>query len=347
MKRLLLIIFLLCFFSVLPAFAVKVTSLYQAELPVSSQAEDVKAKAVKAGLLQVLVKISGDPDITKNPLIHAALNKADYYIQEYSYSSTTTDSSHFLIQIHYNPADINRLLKKAGVAYWGENRPLILVWLAVASPQQGTIIIGNEAPGTIYASMKLQGKKYGLPLIFPMMDVADVSQVSPADITQMAVPVLQEAGKRYEADALLIGKFGKQDNLYQGQWQLVMGNNTWNFTGSGATLDAAIDTVMSNVSQTLAKYYRVKITNAPEAWVKLEVSNVTRRNDLNGLVQYLKQLTSVQQVRLSMVTGDVVELAVLIRGPLLAFQQNATIGQHLVLKEQNEADNKLSYEWTH
>jgi len=346
MKRL-LAVFILCVFPVMPALAVKIASLYQAELPVASQSEDTKSRAVKIGLLQVLIKISGDPDIGKNLIIRTSLNKADYYIQEYSYSAATTDSSHFMLQIRYNPTDINRLLKKAGIAYWGENRPLILVWLATVSPQKGTEIIGNEAPGGIYAAMTQQGKKYGLPLIFPMMDVADVSQVSPADITQMATSVLQDAGKRYAADALLVGRFGQQDNVYQGEWQLILGNNKWEFTSSGTTPEEAIGAVMSNISQTLAKYYKVQVSaTSPALWVKLEVSKIAQRNDLDSLIQYLKQLTAVQQVQLSTISDDVVELSVLIRGSSLSFQQNASIGQHLVLKAQDEAENKLFYEWT-
>ncbi len=145
---------------------------------------------------------------------------------------------------------------------------------------------------------------------------------------------------------MLIGKFTQQDNIYQGQWQLVLGSNTWDFTSSGTTPEEVINLTMSNISQTLAKYYRVKITNTPESWVKLEVSKVAQRKDLDNLVQYLKQLTSVQQVQLATVSDDMVELAVLIRGPVLAFQQNASIGQRLVLTSQDETNNKLFYEWT-
>src|SRR5437016_2913889 len=105
MKKLLLMcIICFCFNS---ALAVKVSSLYQAELPVSSQSQESRAEAVKEGFSQVLVKLTGDPQILKNPQIQDSLQKADYFVQEFGHSASTTSSSQYQIQIKYESDDVN------------------------------------------------------------------------------------------------------------------------------------------------------------------------------------------------------------------------------------------------
>lgn len=347
-KRLLtsVLLFFTCF-TFTSAFAVKVSSLYQAEIPVAAQTDDLKAQAVKEGFLHVLIKLSGDAQIGNNPTIKASMLRPDYYVHEFSYSQSTTDSSEYLLRIRYEPNDINRLLKKAGVAYWGEMRPLILIWLAVTKQDGTTEIIGNEMPDDIYKAVKHQSRKFGLPLIFPVMDVDDLSQVSPQDIETLALPALKEAAKRYAPDALLIGKMKANNNTYQGEWQLILGKEQWKWDVTEKSADAVVDSVMSLVSQTLAKHYIVKELDVPDLQLKLEVMNITQRNDLNELLKYLKQIPLVKQVQLLEVSSDVVELSILVRGSSAAFQKNASIGQRLSLKYQDPRDNKLIYVWVH
>ncbi|RDI39848.1 DUF2066 domain-containing protein [Aquicella lusitana] len=347
MKKSLLVFIFLTFLPAASAWAVKVASLYQAEIPVASQSQDERAQAMKEGLVQVLIKVSGNADIEKNAIIKSSLQRADYYVQEYSYALPSSTSSQYLLQVHFNTKDINQLLKRAGLAHWKESRPLTLVWLAVTDPQHSAMIIDYETPGDVLEDMKQQGKKYGLPLIFPMMDMSDVNRVTPADVSAMDVSTLKEAGKRYSPDALLIGNLEQSETGAKSQWQLVLGEDQWNWTITGKTSHDMIAELFNQISQTLAKRYVVKSANASQRWVKLEISNVNRRNDLSQLMQYLKQLTPVQQVQLSQVSGDRVELSVLITGSLSAFQQNASIGQRLILKEQDETDSKLIYEWLH
>ena len=347
LKKLFLAMMVLVSLCITPAFAVKVASLYQVEIPVASQAADARAQAIQDGFLRVLIKVSGDPHVDQNPDVRASLKSADYYVQEYSYLLPSTSSSEYILLIRYNKRDVNTLLKRSGVAYWGENRPLILVWLAVSNGQEPTEIVDNDTPNGVLNVMKQQGKKYGLPLIFPMMDVSDVNQVTPADVSAMTLPVLKEAGKRYSPDALLIGNLKQGDGGCESTWQLVLGGTQWNWKVTGKSPDEVVNNVLNLVSQTFVKRYVVKAANGTRSWFKLEVSNITERNDLVQLIQYLKQLSPVQQVQLSQVSGNMVELAVQVRGSLTTFQQNASIGQRMVLKSQDQTNNKLIYEWTH
>jgi hypothetical protein len=258
MKKLMLMVIFWVVFLALPAFAVKVTHLYHADLPVSSQSDDERALAVQQGFSQLLIKLTGNPDIEKNPTIKAAIKRADYYVQEFSYSAPTTNSSTYFIHLVFEPHDVNRLLRKAGITFWGERRPLILVWLVANNSSHVPEIISNETPGSILDAMKNQGDKFGLPLIFPLMDMVDMEQVSPEEVDAGMLPVLRQAGKRYSPNAYLIGKIETKADGCDSQWQLIINKNQWAWSISNSTPDAVIADVFYQTSQTLSKYFEVK-----------------------------------------------------------------------------------------
>jgi hypothetical protein len=340
-----LFIFLLGLMPLSTVYAVKMSSLYQAELPVTSQSYEDRQQAVTDGFLQVLIKLSGNPDIAKNPAIKPNLTRADYYVQDFSYSAPTTDSSQYIIRVRYNIDDVNRLLKKTSVAYWGENRPLVIVWLAVATSPEAPAIVDSESSGDLLDKMKMESKKLGLPLIFPVMDVADMDQVTVDDVNLAKLPVIKAASKRYEPGAYLIGNVQQVHGEFQSQWQLILNDKKWTWSLNDKKMNNIVITVLDSVNQTLAKNTVVKPLDTDETWLKLEVVNVTERVDLAHLTQFIEQLTPVQQVELSEVEGAVVQLAVKVRGSLSAFQKNVLTGQHLVFKSQDNASNKLVYEW--
>lgn len=345
MNKLILAIFLTIFAS--SSFAITMTNLYQAQIPVAAQTDDLKEQAIKAGLLQVLIKLSGDAAIGDNPLIKPNLYKADYYVQEFNYSAGDAQASQYLLTIHYEKNDVNRLLHKSGIAFWGDVRPLILVWLAVANQHQAIRIISNENPGTVFNAMQFESRRYGLPLIFPVMDVADVSQISSTDITSHAIPALKEAGKRYAPDGLLVGTLTQTAKGYDSDWQLLIGNDKWDWHLSDTKRTALIAILMKQMSQVLAQHYVVKEISIPLQWLKIEVMNITQRTDLVQLMQYLKSLSLVKQIKLSQVSSDVVDLAVLVRGSSNAFIENTNAEKRLTLKFQDRADNRLVFVWVH
>lgn len=232
-------------------FAVRMARLYQVEMPVVSQLSDVKEQAVKDGFLQVLIRLSGDPQVDKNPVIHEGLKKAEYYVHDYNYALETPNASEYLLRIRYEPTDVNRLLKQAKIVSWGERRPLILVWLVLKDKHNHVEIISNEAPSTIYKNMSQEGKKYGLPLIFPVMDVNEMNQVSPQDVMSFSYNTLNMAAKRYSPDALLMGDVVEYSDGAQSNWRFIMRNTQWDWQVNGRTTKALVVGVMNQLKEAL------------------------------------------------------------------------------------------------
>jgi uncharacterized protein len=327
------------------AFAVKVSSLYEADILVPAQTDDLKAQAIQDGLLQVLMKLSCKADIEQNPLIQEGLTRANYYVQDLRYLPSSTSSFQYRLRIRYDASDVQRLLRNSGVLYWEETRPLILVWLAVTTPQNETEIISDEIPDNIFPMMKAISKKYALPLIFPVMDVSDVDQVSSSDIISMSIPLLKDAGKRYAADALLIGHIVENTTGFASNWALILKDTQWKWVIADKSKEVIMVSTLNRVSELLAKNHVAKKEIRPRKWMTLEISLIADHEHLVKLLQYLKQLHSLNQVQLSRYSGDVADVLVLIKSSLQEFKDEVAKSKYLAFKYQTMNESQLGYVW--
>lgn len=335
----------------LTASAVKVTNLYTAEIPVSSQAEGLRQQGEKQGLLQVLVKLTGDTKIDGRAVVKHAMKEAGNYVQEFSFHPSRQLNYPFTLSLRYDPNTVNTLLKQARITPWGEDRPLLLVWLADTTHDQGTELISAGRPDSKMArALLLQSQIFGLPLIFPQLDLTDTSQVTVDDVTHATLPVLKEVSKRYSAaKVLLIGKVRPTDGGFYSDWHLVVDEQDWHWTATDKTEGDIATGILKQTMETLSRYYGITedINAGPPKWIKLQVDNITARAQLTQLTESLKQLHAVQQVQLAQVAGDSVELAVQVRGSLEALQQNIAMAEGLQFKSRDSDNNTLVYEWVH
>lgn len=346
MKRLLLIV-LLSIFPALPVYAVKMSSLYKIELQVPTQLEDTREAAVKNGLVQVLTRLSGNAAIGDNPVVKKSLKRASYYLQQYSYSLASTNASEYTLQMAFDPDDVSRLLKEANVNAWGDRRPLLLVFVALNTADDGTEIISNENPGNLLPIIKSASQEFGLPMILPEMDVAELNALDVKDVLTMNMPMLKEAAKRYVTDGIMVGNVTETSQGVTSSWKLSLSEQQWSWIINAPTLNEAIDNLMNQVRQTLAQNAVIKTVNVPEIWLKLQVRDISERAELMQLMQYLQQMPLVKQVNLNQVAGDMVEVVVEVKGTIETFQKVAQAGKRLTLVNQNPEENTLIFEWVH
>lgn len=245
---------ILIFFSGVPAFAAQLTNMYQVEMPLASQTEDLKEQAIEDGFLQLLIRLSGNPNIDLNPVIKENLKRADYYVQDFSYSTVTTSSSEYTLQIRYDINDTNRLLKKAKVGIWSINdRPITLIWLAITNRNNQTIIINNTAPGNAYDLLTKTSNQLGLPVIFPILDIDELNLVSSNDVKAMVLSILKDASQRYSPDAILIGSLDETPATWESQWELLTNHTQWQWRISDRSSDNLLKTALRQAVASLSK----------------------------------------------------------------------------------------------
>jgi hypothetical protein len=329
------------------ASAVRVHSIYQDEVSVASQSNKDKLRAAQDALGDVFIKVSGNSHVLdNNPNLKANLSRADKFVQAYSYSSPpdAPAATPYVLLVQFAPEAINRLLKEAGTPAWGQNRPLILVWLALQTTDHPLDIIDSSTD--IQKQLRQSAKQRGLPMIFPMMDVTDLSLVSVADVTKPTMTNLQQASQRYESNAILVGSVKQTNNDFKSHWELILGSDSWNWDVIGKSLPEVFSGVVDNAADALATHYGLLNSSDVISELTLNISGVKEHNDLLTLMKALQHLNPVLEVQLRSVSGDAISFNVSIHGSREAFIQAASINKKLIpVTPANLADGSLDYKW--
>lgn len=336
--RSLIVLFSMLFFAHANAM-VTMNALYEAELSVPAQSHDVRERAVKEAFKEVMTKLTGNPAILEQDVIKENLRRANYFVKEYHYSTTSPDAYNYSLHVSFQKDEIDQLVKQANIPFWDSKRPVILVWLIV-NRHTGTEILSSEMQSPFIRAMLKQSKKLGLPIVLPMMDVPDLTTISSEDIEEMNQEKLFQAAKRYGADGILIGNIERTRFNYQSRWQLVLGGKDWGWKiDKNNEYELGAD-IINKIGQALTKQLY------DEQALTLIIDQVNRPGDLINVMKYLRQLPDVKESQVSKVTNDTVELQVTVKTQE-AFRMAIDSGRRLSFKSEDPETNRYYYELRH
>lgn len=326
------------------AFAVRVATLYEAKVPVASQAIVERNQAIPKALANVLIKLSGSTLVLDNPTVKSQLNLANQWVQEFSY--TTAPNGGYWLRVQFDENRVNQFLRDASMPIWGQNRPLITAWIELTAPNHEAEILSNDSNPELTQFVKQAAEQRGLAMMLPMMDVAEMSQVSTQDIETMAVPALVNASKRYGNEAILIGKITRDENGFTSQWKLVLDTNQWDWNFQGKTRDEVITAAVNNVANTFGQRFAIAESHAVQSELTIEIKGIAGQGDFVRLIRYLNHLTPVAKVEVTRIAGEEVWLTLSLRGTQHAFSQAILPGKKLTLVGA-ETETTPVYQWNH
>jgi hypothetical protein len=338
MNRILLFLVMLIF--TLPAYAVRVNSIYQADVLVSSQ-NAPKEQVIQQGFEKVLIKVSGKTNVLDNPALKSQLKKAATLVQEYGYS---TINSQTFFTVKFDSDGVNQMLRDTGVPIWGLNRPLITVWAENETPTQNPEVISNDSSDDIKMLLQEASHDRGIPVLFPMMDLSEINQVSVNDVKTFTIPNLVNAAKRYDGDAILVMRVFPETNGFSAQARLVLGSDSWDWKISGKNKSELMHGIMDNVADTLSTRYSTVVTNSVQTELMLKITGITQQSDLADVLQYIQRINSVGDVEPSQIAGSEVTLKISMRGTRQALVQAIALDKKLTPVSDGVT---LVYQWNH
>ncbi len=307
---------LLC--TALVAKADTLKTLYQANVPVTSHASKEHNAAVQDAFKTVLIKVSGNDAIATLPAIRNQFSRAASFVQQYSYhqqaAAAEGEKPKLFLQVNFDRVAVNRLLRKAGQALWGENRPLIAVWLAMKDPN-GPVLIGSDSNSQLPLDFKHEAQQRGLPIVFPLLDLSDMSSVSLDDVWNFSSQNLLDASKRYNSEAVLAGRLVQTPiGSWQGNWVLLYGYEHMGWQTSGKTPEDNIHSIVDDVADALSARYAVLESSGGDGPVYLTVSGIHNFKDYAKVLGHLEKLSPVSRVDIKEVSPEQIEFALQLAG---------------------------------
>lgn len=324
----------LCVFSV-NSYAVKVSDLYRVSVAVADQSDESRQQGIQWAFQQLLIKVSGSDDILQNPLLITASADAERYLQGFSYQKDTLDDQVYL-QAWFSKALVVPLLTRAEAPIWGENRPLILNWLAVSTPLDDgrgneRVLISENDPQWHGRLSRIFSER-GLPILWPTADLEDSTALSIEQLWWLIPESIKQASLRYQADAVLAGRLNQSpDGVWQYEGVLFRDDNSLPLLVSGETPQAALVAATAQVSQYFAQRFAIKPSSTDRrAGIRVVINKVTDFAAYSQVLGYLNAITGVRNVEVAQIDRDNLQLYLSLEGDWAKVQRIIRLDNKLV-----------------
>jgi len=309
-----------------------VNDLYLAEVPVASQDREEREEAVRAGLSQVLVRVTGSNQVLTSPAIETALTQPTRYVQRFRYQKQeVAGQTQLRLWVRFDESVITRLLHDNQMPVWGRTRPATLVWLVVDDRRTRTLISNDSKADQARGIIEEQARLRGLPLRLPLYDLADRTNLSVTDVWGNFEEAILQASSRYQTEAVLVGRvYRASANSWSGRWTLYSEGRQQNWQTSGESLEVALLPGISQTTEILAQRYAQVESVLTSDQLRVKVQGVNGLPDYQRVVRYLDSLDAITQVQPQTVSEDGVVFLLTSRRGRLGVSQAIALGHTLV-----------------
>jgi hypothetical protein len=334
-----------------PSYALPVQGLYQEEIAVTNQGEQERRRAYTEAFARVITKVTGERRWLQHPEVAAAIRGADRYVAEVSFrSSGVVGQQGGLLDVRFDRPMIDSLLNQGNIPVWDNNRASILLWLTVQDTDGRRVMLGSSAEHTLLDQVRQFADERAVPVLIPILDLEDHRLVTPAQAWALDTEALGRAADRYAADSVLAGRvLVTPAGELVGFWQLVFRDDVQIFDHIGM-LDTYMDLPLDRASTRLASHFGLVPSEFErEDQVSIRVDGVSDLESHTQLIRYLEGLSVVQQVQVSALRPEGLDLNLRLLGSQQIFVDFVSLGRDLQpvnLQPGQAASDQLHYRWT-
>ena len=316
--------------------AAEVQNIYQADVLVNGQDRKERHRAIRSGLVTVLIKATGNSEVALSPGIPELLSRSLSLLQQYRYRSELRPDpeggepiEQELIWLSYDAGAIDRALRDIGLAVWPKTRPNTLIWLAVEENRKRRLY--SEQDLLLTNIIEREASRRSIPLSMPLMDLEDRARLDVADVWANFQDSIISASNRYAPEGILVGRIQNNTEQWQGRWSYYKDGRAWDWqlNGSleeviGAGIDGSADVLASSIIQTTP--------TREQGALRVLVKNINSVDDYARSDAYLRSLDAVLDVQASQVNQDRVLFNLVLRGNSDALERAVKLSDRRILR---------------
>ncbi|MCR9276882.1 MAG: DUF2066 domain-containing protein [Pseudomonadaceae bacterium] len=294
-----------------PMHGAQVSGLYDVRVGVDSQNPELRDQAASDGLLELLTRLTGLTSVPRNEAVTAALRSPERYYNRFGYEEGD-DAHPTYLSITFDSAAVTGLIRSARLPLWGSNRPTAVVWIALREGGQRSLVgsdSDDESSAELIRALRRAAERRGLPITFPLLDLTDVAQVSPAVVWGRLADVVVPASERYDADVVVMGRVERAAGGYTGSWRWRLGNEEGSARSTSRDVQTTANVLIDDLANTLAG--RFAVLGRSLRVVRADISGVNSAGDYGRLMRYLTSHQAFERVALQKMvpTGATIALA--------------------------------------
>ena len=324
----------------LTSLAAVVSKMYEVSLPVVSQEVDIRRAAFEQAFIQVLVRVSGSSLASTS----IDLRSAAKFVQKYRYlaldASQAVENNNLpgmpvakhTLWIKFNEGSIKKLLRENALPIWGQQRPSVLMWIAVRDGKN-RYILRQQDQSIIKDALVKEAERRGLPVIWPRFDKRDQAIVSFPDVWGSFWDPVVRASKHYPVDAVMIGRMNWKAGSWQVDWSLMLDGKTESWKLKALDLQLLMASGVDVATDQIASRFSVLEDVTNEGEIIVQVNGVQQLHSYAGTARYLRSLAPVKNVFATEVAADFVRFHVDVTGNKDDLRRIIALGKTLMPDE--------------
>jgi hypothetical protein len=330
--RALLICCLLC--AATTAGAVNVEDLYRVSVAVAGEDAVQRQSAVQEAFGKVLVKVTGSRQVVSRKSLRSDFDDPSRYVQQYRYrtlsAQTPESAANRLLEVAFDADELERLLQRRGLPLWGANRPGILVWLGLDEPGRKRRLANPEMDLAVHRALAETAADRGLPILLPLMDLEDQSQMQVADLWGDFETNIRAASRRYAPDLILVGRVSALDRgVWRGEWRLYHADRASAWSNQAESEGVLAVDALQRAADELAALYAPLRQERDLSTVRLQVTGIHSLEDYASMLEILSTQKSLERVVVVAVSADTVTYDLHGLGGAAALESGLRIGGRL------------------
>ncbi len=280
--------------------AVTLDGLYTVTVPQAGTGAAAQQEALREAMRDVLVRATGRADAPQLETLAPLVANASRYVLSFRRVAGGK------LAVTFDGHSIENAIDASGLAYWGAQRPLTLVWLAVDRGGRPALVTAGS-PGPERERVEQAAERRGLPLAWPAAgeDAGRALQrIAAGDHAGLAA-----AARRYGADAVLIGQADAGQAV------------DWHFIGAGTgQLRGGLEDGPQLAADRMAAALATRSTGQRSDEL-VTVTGVDSLEQYAAALAALERLPVVRAVRVEEVTPQAMSCVVTVRGDFRALHE--------------------------
>lgn len=185
---------------ILPVQASSTINIQSAKVAVEDRNSRTQRAATRQALTQLLIKFTGQGDISSYQALKTISDDANRYLRAYRY---TEENGQLYFVAEFDRQQLETVLKRERLPIWGDRRPDALLWLATENDKGERRITGDGQVNEFAITARREAEARGVPLTFPLMDLDDAARINAFDVWGLFPRQLNLASVRYNVDFVL------------------------------------------------------------------------------------------------------------------------------------------------
>lgn len=264
--------------------------LYQAEV----SAEQTQQQWQREALTQILVRVTGNPDIMQRAELRAELNNASSYVKQFEVVRGEAGNR---VRVLLDAERIRTLLQQLQIPIWGGQRPEMLFWIVEQTGSERRFVRQSDDPW-LQALTQVMAEQ-ALPLTLPLYDIDDLLNLTENDVWGGFWEPILLASSRYRVNEVVLLLLEQSSDT---EWRLTAirqqagQQQRDELTGTGQ--QSLLRDYAALLSQQLARQYAILLDPAAEQQVRIQVQGTGSLRDVVLLERTLAATLGIKQVKL-------------------------------------------------